>query len=308
MQRSLNSPKQYLLPISVIASVAIIGVAVLLQSHAATPVASFEAEQGTLTAPAIQVNDSTASNNSAVKFSAPISHDYVQDFNTPVASWPSDGSAPTGYSGFCAYADGTNGTHNAPSVYWPSKVVSVHDGYMDFYDHNSQAAAILPFCYSGFLYGTYTVTMRVTADGTDKGGTYPGYHNAFLLWPNDGNGSWPTAGEFDYPESDTSLTNPYMAVVQPDSTFLPSTTTRTPKPWSDGNWHTYTQQWGPGFVAMYQDGILLGKVTSGIPTWKMHPVLQNEWYTTPDPSITGHTEVTRVTYDKSYTVDPSQFN
>lgn len=305
--------------IVIVVVVATVGYYLLSTSQAATPVVIVEPEKGMTLSPAAAVNDNTASGSGAIRFApsdSSTAHDYVQDFNTPVAAWPGNGNAAPGYGpsgvnkyGFCAYPDGQNGTNNAPSVYWPSKVVSVHDGYLDMWNHQSMASAILPFCYNGFTYGTWSVTMRVTANGGDSGGGYPGYHNAFLLWPDDGSGrSWPAAGEFDYPEADTNVTNPYMAIVQPTGSFLPVNRTVTPKPWTDGAWHVCTQQWGPGFIRTYQDGVLVGTVTSGIPSWPMHPVLQNEFYTTPSASISGHTQVTRVTYNKSYTLSPAQMN
>jgi len=48
-----------------------LGTALLLTSHAATPTASLEAENGTLSSPASKVSDTTASGSQAVKFSAP---------------------------------------------------------------------------------------------------------------------------------------------------------------------------------------------------------------------------------------------
>ena len=83
--------------------------------------------------------------------------------------------------------------------------------------------------------------------------------------------------------------------------------------WNDGQWHTYTMQWGPGFLRAYQDGILVATVNSGIPDKPMHPVLQNEFSNTisdpakPDPSLNGHVYVDRITYDRSYTIPPSDF-
>ncbi len=229
-------------------------------------------------------------------------HDYVQDFSTAVSAWPGNGGAPAGYgasgvntAGFCTYADGTS------SKYYPSQVLSVHDGMLDYYNHDSKAAAVLPFCYTGFTYGTYTVRMKLSTGG------YPGYHNAFLLWPN--SNQW--TAETDYPESNTSDTNPYLAVYQGNGTFLPAQTTHTPSAWTDGSWHDYTIQWGPGFQRFYQDGKLLSTVTGNIPNYAMHPVLQNEWAgssnSPPPASNSGHTYIDRISYDASYTVAPANF-
>jgi hypothetical protein len=227
-------------------------------------------------------------------------HDLVYDFDTPIAlgQWPKDGTAPAAYPNLRTYPDGTAGK------YYPSQVLSVHDGMLDYYDHNSMAAAVVPFGYAGFTYGTYTVRMKLS-------GTYPGYHNAFLLWPN--SNQWPADGEFDFPENETSATHAYVAVVQDDRSFLPSQKTYAPAAWTDGNWHNYTIQWAPGEVRFYQDGNFITKVNQNVPDTPMHPVMQNEfsWMydgsAKPPADITGHTYVDRVTYDRSYTIDPANF-
>lgn len=209
---------------------------------------------------------------------ARFAHDVVVDFDTPVAagSWPGDGTAPAAYPRILTYPDGTSGK------YFPSKVLSVHDGVLDYFDRDGMAAAVLPFGYAGFRYGTYSVTMRCQH--------YAGFHNAFLMWPN--RGRWPVAGEYDFPESDTAAPAPYLAVVQDTHpvTFLPRRLTHCPRSWHDRRFHTYTQQWGPGFLRCYQDGIVVGTVTANIQTEAMHPVLQNEWAprtTKPGPADTG---------------------
>jgi hypothetical protein len=216
----------------------------------------------------------------------------VEEFATDVAqgSWPANGSAPSAYPEYASYRDGTSGK------YFPSKVLSVHDGVLDWHCHSSMAAAVLPFGYSGFTYGTYTVRMR-TED-------FPGYHIAFLLWPD--TDKW--THELDGPESNTSTSKPYPAVLQGANpvAFRPAPKPSTPASWHDSGFHNYTWQWGPGFVSFYQDGTKVTTVTTNVPAQGMHPVLQVEWADSgdrkPDPSITGHVYVDRVMYDPSYTV------
>jgi hypothetical protein len=218
----------------------------------------------------------------------------VQEFATsvPLGSWPGNGSAPAAYPNYLSYADGTSGK------YYPSQVLSVHDGVLDWNVHNSKAAAVLPFGYQGFTYGTYSVRMR-----TDN---FPQYHIAFLLWPN--TDQW--THEFDGPEQETSASHPYPAVLQSTNPiqFLPANPKpSTPASWNDPGFHDYTWQWGPGFAAFYQDGTLVSRVTSNVPQQGMHPVLQVEFSNAlsqgqrPDPSISGHVYVDRVMYDPSYT-------
>ena len=219
---------------------------------------------------------------------------YVEEFMTPVAQgqWPSNGRGPSAYPNYLTYADGTS------DKYYPSQVLSVHDGMLEWDVHDSMGAAVLPFGYDGFTYGTYTVRMR-----TDR---FPGYHIAFLLWPN--TDKW--THELDGPEGETSTSNPYPAVLQSTNPvrFAPAQTTPVPKSWNDPVFHNYTWQWGPDFVAFYQDGVQVTRVTTNVPREGMHPVLQVEFSNTlsegqkPDPSVSGHVQVDRVMYDPSYTI------
>nr|WP_275586345.1 family 16 glycosylhydrolase [Geodermatophilus normandii] len=220
--------------------------------------------------------------------------DYVEEFTTPIApgQWPANGRGPSAYPNYLSYADGTSGK------YYPSQVLSVQNGILDWNVRNSMGAAVLPFGYDGFTYGTYTVRMR-----TDR---FPGYHIAFLLWPN--TDQW--THEFDGPEGETSSSNPYPAVLQSTNPvrFAPAQTTPVPQSWNDPVFHNYTWQWGPGFAAFYQDGVQVTRVTTNVPTQGMHPVLQVEFSNTlsegqkPDPSVAGHVQVDRIMYDPSYTI------
>jgi Glycosyl hydrolases family 16 len=220
--------------------------------------------------------------------------DHVEDFTTPIArgQWPANGRGPSAYPNYLSYADGTSGK------YYPSQVLSVQNGILDWDVRNSMGAAVLPFGYDGFTYGTYTVRMR-----TDR---FPGYHIAFLLWPN--TDQW--THEFDGPEGETSSSNPYPAVLQSTNPvrFAPAQTTPVPQSWNDAVFHNYTWQWGPGFAAFYQDGVEVTRVTGNIPSQGMHPVLQVEFSNTlregqkPDPSAAGHVQVDRIMYDPSWTI------
>jgi hypothetical protein len=220
--------------------------------------------------------------------------EYVEEFTTPVAQgqWPSSGRGPSAYANYLSYADGTSGK------YYPSRVLSVHDGMLDWDVRNSMGAAVLPFGYEGFTYGTYTVRMR-----TDR---FPGYHIAFLLWPNTDTWTY----ELDGPEGETSGSNPYPAVLQATNPvrFAPAQVTPSPKSWNDPGFHNYTWQWGPDFVAFYQDGVQVTRVTTNVPREGMHPVLQVEFSNTlgegqkPDPSVSGHVQVDRIMYDPSYSI------
>ncbi|MGY2078724.1 glycoside hydrolase family 16 protein [Modestobacter sp. SYSU DS0657] len=224
----------------------------------------------------------------------------VQEFDTDVAlgAWPGDGSAPSAYPGMLSYRDGseaTNGAGGAEGVYHPSKVLSVHDGVLDWWCRDAKAAAVLPFGYEGFTHGTYTVRMR-----TDD---FAGYHIAFLLWPT--SDRW--SHELDGPEGETSDAHPYPAVLQGTDpvSFAPTQRVVTPASWHDPVMHDYTWQWGPGFVAFYQDGVQVTRVTTNVPDEPMRPVLQVEWSNSgerPDPAVSGHVYVDRISYDPRWTI------
>ncbi|MGY1709479.1 glycoside hydrolase family 16 protein [Geodermatophilus sp. SYSU D00758] len=213
----------------------------------------------------------------------------VEEFATPVpaGTWPSNGQGPSAYPDYMSYPDGTS------EKYYPSEVLSVHDGVLDWHVHDGKAAAVLPFGYEGFTYGTYTVRMR-----TDN---FPGYHIAFLLWPN--TDQW--THELDGPEGETGSSHPYPAVLQSTDPvrFAPAQTTPVPHSWNDPGFHNYTWQWGPDFVAFYQDGTLVTRVTGNVPQQGMHPVLQVEFSNTlsegqkPDRSVSGHVLVNQIIYD-----------
>jgi hypothetical protein len=106
------------------------------------------------------------------------------------------------------YADGTPDTaaQQVPkgerkSGYYPSKVLSVHDGFLDMYLHSengiSMGAAPSPRVggatmrpWNSQVYGRYSVPFRADA--------LAGYKLAWLLWPD--SKQWPQDGEIDFPE------------------------------------------------------------------------------------------------------------
>ena len=87
-------------------------------------------------------------------------------------------------------------------TYYPSKVLSIKHGVLDYYVHTGtvrgkrvhMVAALLPKISGtvdgGLLYGRYVIRFRAAA--------LPGYHAAFLLWPE--SNDWPYGGEIDFPE------------------------------------------------------------------------------------------------------------
>jgi hypothetical protein len=102
-----------------------------------------------------------------------------------------------------AYPDGWRDT--GTGTYYPSKVLSIRHGILDYYIHTGtvhgekvhMVSALVPKIpggvdNGGLLYGRYVIRFRADAP--------PRYHAAFLFWPDTNH--WPCDGEIDFPESD----------------------------------------------------------------------------------------------------------
>jgi beta-glucanase (GH16 family) len=196
------------------------------------------------------------------------------------------------------YADGTPDTHAKTqekdartSGYYPSKVLSIHDGLLDFYLHSengvSMGAAPSPrFAgateppYNSQLYGRYSVRF--------KGDPLNGYKVAWLLWPV--SKQWPQDGEIDFPEGDLSKViyaalHGVVAGVHTNEVFRPNA------PFT--SWHVATTEWSPGRIEFFLDGKSIGVATSMVPDKPMRYLLQTESCLTgcPAPETAGHVYV-----------------
>jgi beta-glucanase (GH16 family) len=196
------------------------------------------------------------------------------------------------------YVDGTPDTHSktlprgqATSGYYPSKVLSVHDGLLDMFLHSengiSMGAAPSPkfagytqWPYNSQVYGRYSV--RFKAD------SLTGFKVAWLLWPV--SKQWPQDGEIDFPEGElSSVIFAALHGVGPDGhavqVFRPNV------PFS--SWHTATTEWSPGRIEFFLDGISIGVATSLVPDKPMRYLLQTESCLTgcPLPETSGHVYV-----------------
>ncbi|WP_294570640.1 glycoside hydrolase family 16 protein [uncultured Arthrobacter sp.] len=193
------------------------------------------------------------------------------------------------------YRDGTPDTAaqtlETMSGYYPSKVLSVHDGVLDMYLHTedgiSMGAAPSPRFekggkrpYNSQTYGRYSV--RFKAD------ELKGFKLAWLLWPD--SKQWPEDGEIDFPEGDLSKTI-YAALHGPgdDVTMLDQFRTKA----TFTSWHIATIEWSPDRVQFFLDGKLIGTSRSAIPDTPMHYILQTEscLTTCPHPDTRGHVYV-----------------
>lgn len=219
---------------------------------------------------------------------------FEEDFSAgdvPLGAFPGDLYNARWSAG---YRDGTPDTagqvSGGKSGYYPSKVLSVKNGVLDWYLHSESGvfmgaapqpkipnASAAPPRDNSLLYGRYSV--RFKAD------SLAGYKTAWLLWPD--SGMWPQDGEIDFPEGDLAGTM-YGAVHFPRSGAdafdkFESNTTFT-------SWHVATTEWSPGRVEFFLDGQSLGVSTTAPPTTPMHFILQTE-SCLPDcplPETNGH--------------------
>jgi hypothetical protein len=204
---------------------------------------------------------------------------FVDDFtvNAPLGSWGTSDPSAVVYTGdhggkWLEYPDGWSSTYtNGSPGYQPSQVLSAHDGMLDFYLHNvnglPSGANPSPVLASGSTYQTYgRYTMRFRTDSH----ALRDYHIAWLLWPqNDAN--WQSA-ESDFPEADLSSTSVsafahYGGSGAQDAFSASIDFTQ---------WHTYTQEWGPGYRSYYLDGVLIGTSTNQVTSLPERFQLQTE--------------------------------
>jgi hypothetical protein len=177
------------------------------------------------------------------------------------------------------------------SGYYPSKVLSVHDGVLDMFLHSengvAMGAAPSPIFggatqrpWNSLTYGRYSVRFKADA--------LAGFKLAWLLWPD--SKQWPQDGEIDFPEGDLSRVI-YAALhyVGPDGHHFDVFRPNVPF----GAWHTATTEWSPGRIEFFLDGRSIGVTTTGIPFKPMHYILQTESCSTtcPLPETSGHVEV-----------------
>lgn len=200
------------------------------------------------------------------------------------------GSFPGGAYGarWDVYPDGTPDTTNK-ATYMPSKVLSAHDGVLDWYLHSvggrPYAATALPRlvsanAYQGIRYGRFVTRFKITESA-------PRYSQVFLLWPDSEN--WPAHGEFDFPAGDLGSTigatairaNPTIERQQFETNYTYTT------------WHTAALEWTPGDARFYIDGNLIGSTTNQVSSNPMHYVLQMEATETNDtpPSASTSTHM-----------------
>ncbi|MFE4544737.1 glycoside hydrolase family 16 protein [Arthrobacter sp. NPDC056727] len=218
---------------------------------------------------------------------------FREDFdqgNVPVGGFPGPAYAAKWSAGYKDGTPDTAGQQGKKSGYYPSKVLSVQNGMLDWYLHSEDGVSMgaaptpkipnsstNPHRDNSFLYGRFSVRFRADS--------LPGFKTAWLLWPD--SGIWPRDGELDYPEGDLA-TKFYGAVHKMGNDthavdIFYSNTTFT-------GWHVATMEWSPGKVEFFLDGRSLGAGTSRTPNVPMHYILQTESCLTgcPKPATAGH--------------------
>lgn len=220
---------------------------------------------------------------------------FVEDFeggDVPIGAFPGPAYIDKWSAG---YKDGwpdSAGQTGQPSRYYPSKVLSVKNGMLDWYLHSengiSMGAAPTPKIpnattnpprANSLLYGRYSV--RFKAD------PLKGFKTAWLLWPD--SKMWPRDGEIDFPESDLATSSFYGAVHKMGKD--PRDTDVFYANASFTSWHVATMEWTPGKVEFFLDGHSLGAGTSRVPNTPMHYILQTEscmFNVCPKPQTAGH--------------------
>ncbi len=236
---------------------------------------------------------------------------FVDDFTTdvPVGQFPEKVSDK-----WMAYQDGWQDT-SKNGTYYPSKVVSIHDGVMDLFLHTEDGlhmvAAPVPILApgkhdygSGLSAGRYVV--RFKADpipcyklpqkfSTDSLTNIPRKFETAPCFDSNqesevctGSGyktawllwpdseRWPKDGEIDFPEGNLDGTISAFMHRQNGRSVDDQDAYSTNATYS--TWHTAVTEWLPESQSLkfYLDGQLIGHSTSRVPNTPMHWVLQTE--------------------------------
>jgi beta-glucanase (GH16 family) len=224
---------------------------------------------------------------------------FTEDFDRDAGTGSFPGAAYG--SKWDVYKDGTPDT-TGKATYMPSKVLSAHDGILDWYLHSEGGrpltATTLPRlvssnAYMGTTYGRFVTRFKITE-------TAPHYSQVFLLWPD--SERWPADGEFDFPAGDLGDTIGATAIhansnlqreqFQSNYTFT--------------TWHTAALEWAPGNARFYVDGNLIGSTSSQVASNPMHYVLQMEATETSDTAPSAGTSThMQLDWFAAYSYSPS---
>jgi hypothetical protein len=239
----------------VLVAVVLIGQHSVFQSHAAASFVAAEAENGTITAPAMTVSDAAASNAKAVRFMA----------TTPV---PTPEPVPLGVAGnwTLKFDDEFNGTILDTSKWTAMQTsmnnvetspsnVAVSGGDLILTLASSSSGAEVCACNSDGSPGNF---YALPVGGYAEARVYfPGNGTAIYNWPAwwASGPNWPAAGENDIAEGLGTLTDNYHS---PSGSHNQGT---VPGVWSNA-FHVYGIYRESGKVQIYYDGNLVRTYTT----------------------------------------------
>jgi hypothetical protein len=187
----------------------------------------------------------------------------AEDFTKAAVTgtWGTSDASKVVYQDGCkwmSYPDGWPSTFTGGQVgYAPAKVLSVHDGVLDFSLQNVNGYAAganpSPMLSTGTSYQQYgQYSFRAKFDKVN------GYHAAWLLWPED-DADW-QCGETDFPEfglTDSGITAfIHRSCDGSQDAFSKQIDT--------SQWHTYSQTWSATSRSFYVDGTLIGTSTKDV--------------------------------------------
>jgi hypothetical protein len=195
-----------------------------------------------------------------------------------------------------AYPDGWSDTVGN-GIYQPSQVLSIRNNELDFYIHENASGEPLVSAPvpkipgagagGGLLYGAFMVRFRADL--------LPGYKTAWLLWPDaydNGQASWPSDGEVDFPEGD--LNGNIGAFMHWQGATTGSQQDGYSTSGGYGQWQTALIEWTATEVKFVLNGHVVGASTQHVPDTAMHWVLQTETATdgtAPAAGTAGHVDV-----------------
>lgn len=218
---------------------------------------------------------------------------FREDFNSgdvPIGAFPGPAYEANWSAGYKDGTPDTAGQRGKKSRYYPSKVLSVKNGMLDWFLHTENGipmgAAPTPKIpndtwnpprANSLLYGRISVRFKADA--------LPGFKTAWLLWPD--SRAWPKEGEIDFPEGDLAKSF-YGAVHRRSNRTSDTDVIRSQAMFT--TWHVATMEWSPGKVEFFLDGVSLGAGTTRVPNTPMHYILQTESCLTgcPAPATAGH--------------------
>jgi hypothetical protein len=194
------------------------------------------------------------------------------------------------------YPDTAGKNWGQPSVYYPSKVLSVANGVLTKNVHVEGGKPMAAGLFAKVnksdkegaqLYGKYTIRFRVYANNSTS---LKGFKMAWLLWPK--SQKWPKDGEIDFPEGDFAG-KIWAAMHRQEGKSGDDQDLYFSDTGFDGKWHTASMEWGPDKMVFILDGKVLGTSTKRIPNTPMFWVIQTEscYDVCPNANANGNVEI-----------------